>query len=252
MERTLGKAVGTTEASRDPAWGRENPGKAQTPGDTGRGSSAGDSVLNLPAGTTCRWVPTKGLDQLLGRGDRNRAHTLYITVGGKQVWSCTQQPSLLARATSFHIIVQATVTSLLRPPQIHTAQESSLSGHFHSTQAGGVGWGGSPLLSVVPRAQEALEAAAHPPLWGPTCFNLLQPNNLPRPSGSLLRLALLPGTSPDPHSPGQPHSSHFCMPAFLLRPPHAGQVIRPLAPAPITVGLSGFLFSVHLDPRKSP
>lgn len=30
VERAPGTAVGTSKASRDPAWGRENPGKADT------------------------------------------------------------------------------------------------------------------------------------------------------------------------------------------------------------------------------
>lgn len=52
VDRAPGTAVGTSEASRDPAWGRENPGKADTrvvwqspKGSGGRGTAPASCVV---------------------------------------------------------------------------------------------------------------------------------------------------------------------------------------------------------------
>lgn len=105
MERASGTAVGNL-ASGNLARGPRNPRRAETwanEAPRNRGNDAkGLSVQDLPVVLRCQWVPTRGLNRLLGRGDGDvealnpdgepSSHTLLkatvpITVRGRQVWS---------------------------------------------------------------------------------------------------------------------------------------------------------------------
>lgn len=73
MERASRTAVGTTKASGNLARGPRSPRRAETWANgapRNRGNDAkGLSVQDLPVVLRCQWVPTRGLNRLLGRGD---------------------------------------------------------------------------------------------------------------------------------------------------------------------------------------